>query len=159
MRKLKAFTIIELTVSLLISSIVIGITYYAFLFFTKQYNSYQRKSEEFTEYRLFKKAFQHDLESADFVADSIPNSILMKGDSSEVTYTWDSSAVIRQDGEVSDSFRLKNINVVVSHINDTLKSAKQIVFRFTFNKTFFETMFTKQYSAAQLMEAEKKNNE
>jgi len=159
MKKVKAFTIIELTVSLLISSIVIGITYYAFLFFTKQYHSYQRKSDTFSEYRLFKKAFQHDLENANFVTDSVPNTILMRGGGHEIVYAWDSNNIKRQKGEITDSFRLKKNKVAVNYINDTLPLAKQIIVRFAFNKTFFETMFTKQYSAGELMEAEKKNNE
>ena len=66
----KAFTILELMVALVISSIVIGFTYYALEFINLQSQRKQKKVAALNDWFLFKKAFDNDLLKADKVSDS-----------------------------------------------------------------------------------------
>ena len=70
MKKLRAFTIIELVITLLISSIVISIIYYAYFLVNRQVGKYKDKKQSISSYFLFHKALQSDIDRADAIFDS-----------------------------------------------------------------------------------------
>ena len=161
MKRVSAFTIIELVISLLISSVVIGIVYYAFLFFSKQFGLYQRKSDSVQEYFLLKGAVQNEFEKAELIIDSLPGLIAFKTSMPDqmITYRIDSNFIVRKFQETADSFRVKCENFRTIHVNDSSNLVKEIVFSVKMDNSILETTITKRYSASQLILGEKIINE
>ena len=161
MKKLKAFTIIELVMSLLISSIVIGIVYYAFLFFNKQFIGYNNKSHFTSEYLLAGTALKTDMERAEAIRDSLADFIVIKGPMAceEVVYEVARKTIVRRCGETIDSFQVENNGMQAVYVSDSVNLVRQIIFEFVINNNPMKTVFSKQYTASQLMEGEKTSYE
>ena len=156
MKKFRSFTIIELVMSLLISSIVIGIAYYVLLFFNKQYTLNQNKSQVTDEFLLFRQAMEKDFDKAEMISDSLDLFLVFKyqPSHSNIIYRIDTNNIVRQFENVTDSFSVKNNGYKTFHVNDNSNLISQVLFQIKLNNIIFETSFSKQYSAAQLMKEE-----
>lgn len=153
MKRIKAFTIVELVMAMLISSIAIGIVYYAFLFFNKQFLAYENRSQLTSDLLLAEKALQTDIERADIVTDSLGSFIILRGNTpcDEVIYEAGGKNIVRRCGEAVDSFRIENKGMRTIYVNDSVNLVSQIVFQLVINNSHLEKSFSKQYSADQLM--------
>lgn len=142
---------------MLISSIVIGIAYYAFLLFNQQFGSYQRKSGVVGEYFLLRKAMQNDFEKADVIKDSANSFLILQtnSDSRRVIYKIDSNIIVRNIDEATDSFKVKCNKLSFIHENDNFNLVKEIYFETKLDNSTWGCNIRKRYSAVQYMAAEK----
>ena len=149
----KAFTLIELVVALLLGAILTGIIFYSYLLFTKQFRQYQKNTSSMNEYLLFRTALEHDMESCDFVLDSLGSFYLLSNDKnrSGITYAHDEQQIVRSAGIVSDTFRLGIRSYETSFKNDTTPLVENIFFVMNVDSYDLKPVFTKRYSARQLM--------
>lgn len=149
MKRLKAFTIVELSVTLLISGVVMGIAYYAYSLFVAQQKKQLSKSELVQEYFLFRKAMQTDTERANAITDSSGH--LVFGSENTVQYNFDKEFVVRSTSFSSDTFYVKCISHEFFMIdeNSTLVSAVNV--KFDLGKELLNADFKKNYSSRQLL--------
>lgn len=156
MRKIEAFTIIELVMSLLISGIVIGIVYYAFLFFNRQSIDYQFRSKQISEYFLFNKSLLTDFERAESISDSSENFLIIQhiDTGMAIIYEFGTSAITRKTQETVDSFSIKCEELRFYHLAEGSSIVNKVMVKLNINNSSFNTVFLKTYSAAQILDAE-----
>jgi hypothetical protein len=154
MKRIRSFTLLELVITLLISSFVIGFTYYAFLFFRKQYNIQSTSQADYSEIYLLKKLITKDIQDARNILDTMDRSILIKNKSGEIVYTAGLNNVVRQAFGKEDSFYIKSASFAVGYLNDSVKLVDHIILKYKLGRMALESRFVKVYSAAELLETE-----
>jgi prepilin-type N-terminal cleavage/methylation domain-containing protein len=155
--KFQAFTIIELVISLIISGVVIAISYYCLIFFEKQFELYKESSDLNQTYQLFKKAICHDLESSILSTDSV-NEILFYSDglqNKSTVYTMEDKFIVRNTFLEKDTFKLESRVHKMNYQSDSLHAINAIYFQIKLTDEFVDCIFEKEYSAQELMKSEK----
>jgi hypothetical protein len=158
--KLPAFTIIELVVSLMISGIVIGIIYYSFLFFERQFQLYNDRSEKSENIILFKNAINHDFEASALAIDSA-NEIMFYSDFSKMSETYDifDKYIVRTNNLEKDTFLFEAKIHTIDHHPINNKAITTIDFEIKIGSDYIDCVFEKEYSAKELMSYQMKNDE
>jgi hypothetical protein len=156
-RRIKSFTIVELVVSLLISSIVISMSYYALIFFNKQYRNYKLKSDGVNSFLLFKKAMQQDMERSPLIIDSGAALIFYKEGKADkmATYSFERKFVVRKTETSKDTFAFENRISKWGYISDSLPLIKNIGMNIKMADVFLACTFNKNYTAKELIAGEK----
>lgn len=152
-----SFTIIELVMALLISSVVITIVYYVYLLFNNQFAGYQLKGAAMDEYFMLQKALQRDMEQADAVEAPSEHEIVCKTtvNGQTVTYNFiNNEVVVRINANKADSFRIKNNGYQWEPVSESIFLVKKLVLKVSIADVSFNAIFNKQYSALQLMKHE-----
>lgn len=102
--KLKAFTIIEMIVALILMAIVVSIAFAALSLTNKQLYSFQKRFDTMSDYRLLQNALSQDMQHAESVTREA-HTLRCINDQQQVLYTFEDSVVVRQDAASStDSF-------------------------------------------------------
>lgn len=151
MIRLKSFTIVELSVTLLISGIVIGIAYYAYSLFLNQYRKQEAKSSFLREYLLVQKTIQTDIDQSESITNLGSSLMFRKVKDSKVIYNFANDFIYRETLSGTDTFRIKKTEYHFSTVNENsdLISEIQIVFDLKLGK--LQANFKKTYSAQQLI--------
>lgn len=105
--KLKAFTVIEMIVALILVAIVVSIAFAALSLTNKQLYSFQRRFDTMSDCRLLQNALSQDIQHAERVTGQA-GTLRCTKDQWRVLYTFGDSVIIRQDAALStDSFFFK----------------------------------------------------
>lgn len=110
MKKLKAFTLVELLVTMLISSIVIGICYTSYQIVSKQFNDYKALNEKTVEVMLLNELIEKDFLQADSVMKDNMN-VVCFNNNNQITYNFNNNRILRKQTEVQDTFFIQSENV------------------------------------------------
>lgn len=105
--KLKAYTILEVTISMLISALLIGITYSAYQVVSSSYKGYLQNQRKIQSLLAVDFVFKQDVLSADLIVKSDEQlKFLVK--EGFITYEFADSVIIRSNSvQVRDTFQLK----------------------------------------------------
>lgn len=109
--KLKAFTIIELTVITLLSGIVISIAYFVFFILQKQYNTYDKTSKIQLEITTLNRLLTEDFQKADSIVSSTNSAFLIYKNELVTDYKFEPNYITRNKSSVTDTFHLSTDNV------------------------------------------------
>jgi type II secretory pathway pseudopilin PulG len=156
MIRLRAFTIIELIVGMIISSIVIGISFFTLILLRTQVKDYTGKSDRINSFLLFKKTISQDFRVASSVKDSLNRIQLYGTDKNRMVleYVCDTNKIIRYSPLSKDTFyfnsTLARIEPVAGH--ETL--IKWIQWNIFLNDQIIPFSVLKDYTALELMNAE-----
>lgn len=156
-RWLKAFTLLELTIAMLISAISIGMAFYMFQYFQQLFLTQQKQRQERFSYSLFKHLLQQDIDRAVWLK-SDANGLICVDGKGRISYEFDSHYIVRHQYESHrDTFRIVTIdfdttaqleNLPMDDLTDHLS----LKVRFENNEHRFD--YHKTYSAQQLMQPE-----
>lgn len=117
--KIKAYTIFELVLAMLLAVVVIGMAYTAYSIFCRIQKNYSGYVDRNTELLVFKKLIYNDLDqsSAVVLADS---SMVLKGlaNEPEIRYEIHPQFMVRVS-MIRDTFHLKDLTVTASFENET----------------------------------------
>lgn len=103
--KLKAFTILELTIAMLIAAIVIAITYTSYSIISRSFIAFRQKSEETAIMARLDQLLRRDIGRADMVMGA-DNKITMNGTpEGAVIYELNDAYIIRRSSAV-DTFKV-----------------------------------------------------
>lgn len=169
MRKLKSFTMMELMISLLISGIVVSISYYALLFFNRQFLRYRQTSAKLNSFLLFKKAIRSDFERSPMILDAAAGSVFSSAaggaragiifyDSSltrTAEYIVDSNFIIRRTAASVDTFSTGGRIQSIRHVSDSLPLVTSFLLDTRMHDDTIGTLVVKDYTAGELMAAER----
>ncbi|MDF2456907.1 MAG: hypothetical protein K0R51_2900 [Cytophagaceae bacterium] len=161
MNKIKAYTVIEMLVVMLISAVSIGITYTTYRIFANQYISYKRNSETIAQYVTLDRLLATDFLKADKVLKT-SDGILVKMQTKEVNYKMNEEYVLRYDHSLIDTFRVGGVeftywwNGEQQHLPDRL--IDQLKFESNYKEEKLEYVFLKKYGADAWMYEELLNN-
>lgn len=160
--KVKSFTIIELMISLLISSIVVSLSYYTFILTTQQLSHYKIKSELLNRFLLLDKTLQNDFNNSVDIKDSAGSYLLLSSDSSDsllVKYIFKNDFIVRNIDLVNDTFFLKSNLSKIDYVSDSLQIVKTLLLKIELKESIVTPIFIKNYTSAELINAENKLHE
>lgn len=105
--KLKAFSVLEATFSLLVSAIIIGLIYVLFDVLSYRIEKFKQENELTSDLSRFSSVFRHDLFGSDEICLTDRN-MALKGDYfNEVQYHFGDSLLIRSQKQFLDTFHLR----------------------------------------------------
>lgn len=123
-KQLKAFTILEALLSLMVLSIIISLSYLMFSLFNKQMIILEKENAAVLQYNLFNSTIKYDINSAnDYI---IENEILTlkRYDESEITYHFNKNNILRQKKAITDTFKILTTDYKYIETNSAINSKR-----------------------------------
>ncbi|MGQ0827041.1 MAG: PilW family protein [Bacteroidota bacterium] len=155
MKKLRAFTLMELLIGMIVSSIVIGFGYGTFFLIYKQYSSFKTVKIELVDVAQLNSILNHDFAIAEMIAFNENKLIIDRKNNLPLVYNFNDSIILRTDNELVDTFKIVSENIVTNFV---FKEQNAVVTGFAFEaKVLNETeqlTFEKHYSSETLMNYE-----
>lgn len=153
-KKLKAFTLMELSIAMLIAGICIGMAFYMFQFFQQLYLGQQREKQEQFTFTLFQHLLKKDMQQAQAVFYE-ENQLQLLDSIGIIHYVFSENQILRDHyQQQTDTFNLKVTTVDGLYRNASRPSATCIdEFHLTvaFDKEEHSFILDKKYAALQLM--------
>jgi len=158
-KRLKAFTIMEITVVMLISAIVIGIAYTAFNIINQSYRSFQQKNEHMAELVRLDELLRKDFNRATMISKTT-SGIFLKASTDSVTYDFEPNFTVRTS-TITDTFKLDVQDILtnfeaspVTVLNPIAEQNRidELDFSILFENEKIQYNYHKQYSSANLIE-------
>ncbi len=109
--KLPAFTIMEVTIAMLVSAILIAIVYTAFTIVSRSYNGFVYKNEEAARLAQLDLLLKRDFRRADLVTRT-DSGIVIKNDKDITRYLLEKNEIVRING-ITDTFKVKTEHTLV----------------------------------------------
>ncbi len=110
MKKLRAFTLLELLFVMILTTIIIGIGYLTFNISTKQLHSYRENSKKISEIFLVTMLLNKDFTEAKSVLKANDSLILTGDGNSSLQYFFTEEYIVRSANSVTDTFYYKTQN-------------------------------------------------
>jgi len=157
-KRIPAFTIMEVTIAMLLSAIVIGVCYTVFSIVTHSYHGYQLKHEGTASVLRLDELLQKDFERAEIVLKDT-GGIALKNGARLIKYRFNTEYVLRV-GITTDTFKVKTDSIVttfekkeVSTIDTDLESNRidQLDIMITVEKETIPYYYHKLYSSVNLI--------
>jgi len=148
-KRIKAFTLMEVVLAMMLAAIVIGMAYTAFGLFVKMYGGYRQKNLGHADLQWMREALQRDMERAKVVR--------LEGDKifmDSLAYQVGKDVLLRESSGRVDSFKLKELRVRGSFEGMPLYEglADRLVLGFAQDSVWMELNAEKQYAADELVE-------
>ena len=103
-KRARAFTIIEVTIAMLISAIVIGITYTVYSIISRSYNSFNNKNEAIAVVVRLDELLQKDFDRSAYISKDTTG-ITFQGPNNVVSYKFNPDHIVRT-GLITDTFKV-----------------------------------------------------
>jgi len=111
-KRIKAFTILEVTITMLLAALVIGITYSAYSIIIKSYGAFNHKNQDMAVLVRLDEWLKKDFARADIVLKDTTGIALNNADH-HVKYRFDPDFIVRTEIK-SDTFKVKTDSLVTS---------------------------------------------
>lgn len=155
MKKIAAFTLLELLIGMIISSIVISFGYATYSLIYKQYLSYKTVKAKMMETTQLYSALSSDLFHAQMASFHEHTLLLYNKNKTELKYDFYENDIVRKTGEVVDSFHIAAMNRKEQFL---FPDNKQFLTQLSFEINVLDEPevfnFTKQYCSETLMNYE-----
>ncbi len=112
MRKIPAFTIMELAIAMLLSAIVISLAYTGYSLLLRQYEQHSRSTSADSELIFFDHTFRQDIAAAEAVLYD-DQSIICYSEEGVITYTRAEDSLMIRHGAGNDTLRIGMRNMQV----------------------------------------------
>lgn len=159
--RVKAFTIMEMTVAMLIAAVVIGITYTAYLIVIGSYNSFTKKNNEMAVAIRLDELLRRDFSHADIILKQ-QDALVFKTNGQITSYEISPNFIVRTH-IVTDTFQVRTELLIAGFeglpVNndietDTMKSRiDEASFNLLYENEKIPYHYYKQYSSVNLMQA------
>jgi prepilin-type N-terminal cleavage/methylation domain-containing protein len=107
--QVKAFTIMEVTITMLIASILMGITYSTYSIISRSYLAFNTKNKDMAELQQLDHYLKKDFDRAEFIQKNAEG-ILLKNNDRIITYSFQPDFVLRISS-ITDTFKVKNAEI------------------------------------------------
>ena len=157
MRKIKAFTIIELVVVMILSGIIIGIVYSAYQIVNSQYGNYIKANKRITSEAVLTMLLNKDFASAHFIKKEGERIFFFDAENKVNTYRFEDDFIIRNSNAVVDTFFIPTLNIEMLFLSQAQGSYNGMIDELYFESAAVEGQifrFKKLYAADVLMENE-----
>ena len=138
MKTTKAFTMLEALISLILTGIIIALTYSLYTLINKQMTVFEKENTEIINYHLFNTTFLSDINSSNAFNFNDDALVLNRYLKSDVIYNFNSGSITRRvEGMNIDTFKINmlkktastdevlqspHLDVVFKLLNDTIKA-------------------------------------
>jgi len=113
--RVKAFTILEVTITMLIAALVIGITYTAYMIVFKSYASFNHKHDDMAVLLTVDHLLKRDFEQAETI-EKDATGVTIKRNDKLIKYEFQPDFIVRNDSRI-DTFKVKMQDVILSFEN------------------------------------------
>lgn len=131
MNKIKAFSILELIVVMLISMIVMGIAYQGYLLFHKQFLSFKKNADKIADLSLMDRLLHSDISDSRIVLKNSKGIDCIYPDKT-IIYEWEDTYALRKDAGLIDTFHLTALEGItftfLSKPANTFEMVDELVF-------------------------------
>ena len=152
MKKIKAFTIIELTVITLLSGIVISIAYFIFFIMEKQYNLYDKTSKYQLELSTLNRLLTQDFQIADSILTHDNSGIVVFKNSNKTLYIFAPPLITRNKNNQTDTFHLdvQDPTCLLDHTEVSVPNiwVDELMFTANYKQQKLRLHFYKKYAVA-----------
>ncbi|WP_333888906.1 type II secretion system protein [Sphingobacterium siyangense] len=156
-QKLKAFTLMELTITMLISAISIGMAFYMFQYFQQLFLRQQKQRQERFSYSLFKHLLEQDMGRSVWLKTS-ENGLICENEFGNISYEFAPKFIVRNQNTVQkDTFLIQTVNLDMTPRIQHLPSEEltdHINLNIRFENKEHEFDYHRIYSAQQLLQLE-----
>ncbi|NQX52075.1 type II secretion system protein [Pedobacter panaciterrae] len=153
-RRIKAFTLIEMVLAMMLAAIVMSMAYTVFTIFSRLYSDYRIKNLDHANLQLIRLALGRDMECAS-LAEVDENGLHLKDSlrREEVSYTPSGDYLLRRAGTVTDSLRMKDLKMYCSFEGSDVSEGitDYLVLKFIYHKKPMEISIHRNYSSAELL--------
>ena len=153
MKKLKAFTLLEMIVVMILMGLVTGIAFYAYQIISNQYHSYERSMDQNNQLLLFEKTLMQDISKSEYMEKTTEGFQCVFHDKS-IIYAFTGDYVLRTITQPY-TFFVTTENDSASFFNKTILSAGDPIQKLSFTVLVKEDtlnhVFIKAYGADVLM--------
>lgn len=162
MRKLRAFTLLELLFVMILTTIILGMGYFAFSTAVKQMYVYKENSKKIAEKFLFTTFLQRDFMEAASVFKSSDTLVFSNAMNERLQYFFSDEYIVRSTNSVEDTFFYKTQNKNEKFLDMPVDVSNglvdEIYFEIINNNEQFEIFHAvKSYGADALIEYESLN--
>lgn len=161
--QVKAFTIMEVTITMLVAAIVIGITYTAYTIISRSFIDFKSKNEDIALIARIDHLVKRDFEQADLIVTDESGVSIQKLGLMPVHYEFNPSYIVRRS-VVADTFKVNNTDIKTffehrekSPNNDSDPSdvagnrIDELSFTITYKDDLIPFHYVKTYSAVNLL--------
>jgi hypothetical protein len=158
-RKVNAFTIMELTVTMLITTVIVAIAFTAFGLVQRYESVFIHKNEDISSFLLLDRLTREDFRRSHFVLAS-DSGLLFKYDNKIVKLIIGPQSVIRIANRI-DTFSVNATNVKLALHNQTVSGSDassgilidELTFTSLYKNEVIDWYYHKDYSAEQLLDS------
>lgn len=153
MKKIKAFTLLELLIGMIISSIVISLGYMTYFIVYKQYVNYKETRETISHIMQMKTVLTDDFSTAHTIISPLKDQLKLNNEKGIAAVEYDFSAryITRKEGAEIDTFHLISSEYVPLYVDPTKNEYLPLITGFSFDAMVLgekeHFVFTKQYAA------------
>lgn len=151
--KIAGFTMMELIVSMIVSSILVALIIGFFLFNEKQYLSFTTESKKNLEWSRAFYWVKHDIETCRVLTGENDALVLVFYDHN-IKYTFNTDYIVREKENSSDTFFIKNENIQLTYLEEQINFIKKVKIDFDINGQFETLEFNKLYDNATLLKGD-----
>ena len=155
MKKLRAFTIIELCVVMLLSAIVTGIGFFTLDIFQGSVRKYKKDAGDLSDITLLHRLLTQDIWKSSEVS-CIQNGLQAKGKNGIASYYFHPNYIIREKNDLIDTFAFQNDKLLLNFQKQEISVPGMLADEITFNLTHKEELhvliFSKTYGADVLIQ-------
>lgn len=154
MKKIKAYTLMELIVVMIITLVVVSITYKAFDIVLGQYGRVKSHNERIHELLVLETLLTKDFNDSDHVL-RVPGGIVCSYEERNIRYDFDEQWIVRTQQTMRDTFHLATGNVEFQLLNSVADKPGAYVERLNFDAENsgvpLSFRYVKQYGADVLL--------
>lgn len=145
---------------MIITSVVGIIGYYAWFVVNRQFVTFHHRSLEIGKYYRLSAIWQKDFDKATGIEDTPDDRHLVFSRADTIIrYSIDNNLVVRQTGNLTDSFPLPVTNIDIRYVDDSLPLIEAITLTTRVNGDSVLLSGKKRYSSKEIMTAEKQEHE
>jgi len=116
MKKVKAFTLMELLIGMIISTIVISFCYMSYTLIYKQFMNYKTIKMELVQALELNSVLNNDIGNSELVVFDNNELTLLNKQNEILKYNFNETEILRKSVDIIDTFKLKPINIVPHYL-------------------------------------------
>jgi prepilin-type N-terminal cleavage/methylation domain-containing protein len=154
-QRVKAFTIMEVTITMLIAAILMAITYTTYSIVSRSYLSFNTKNKNMAELQQLDKLLKRDFDRAENIQ-KISKGIQIENTRQVITYEFNPDFIVRT-ALITDTFKVKTDSLNMSFEGQSAGEQSrldELSFTLVFQKENIPYHYYKQYSSVNLIQTE-----
>lgn len=158
MKKLGAFTLMELLIAMIVSSIVIAFGYSVYSIIYKQYLTYKTSKTEIVSTMQFNTTMNNDFINSVEITFAENTVTIFNKNKEPLHYKFNDDNILRMNNEVTDTFKLAAVNMKEKFVLRSEDLHSSLINEISFDSQLAgdtqHFVFRKNYSAATLLNKE-----
>ncbi|MBI5541228.1 MAG: prepilin-type N-terminal cleavage/methylation domain-containing protein [Bacteroidia bacterium] len=159
MKRLRAFSMVELMVAMIVSSIVIGVALTVYMNLNQYYQDFKEKGKIDSELLLLVSTMRADMEKSYEVHGDNSDLTMVFEAGKTINYSFEGKFILRKIDDVTDTFYNPIQEVEVNYLDNENKYVNDLLVNIKQVESIFPLHITKEYSRDLLFYIDPINNE